>query len=339
MTSLVSNSRLALAAALLAAACSPSRDVPSSPASVSTTTELVRSTEVPDVRVTTGTVRASTVSTLSAKVLGNVTRVLVNEGDRVRAGQLLVQIDDRDVRAKTDQARAAWHAMDDAIASATAAVTGAEANANFAKATYDRFAVLRERGSVSPHEFEEVAARQTAAQADAERAKGERERLFAQRAQAGAGVAEAETFLSYTRVTSPTDGVITARFIDPGAQAAPGVPLVAVEGAGAYRVETTVDEELATRIHVGDRVLIDGAAARVSHIAPVDALTRSAFVKIDLPPQTAHRSGTFVHVSFSIGTRRSLIVPATAVVRHGQIASVFVVDDRGTARMRLVTLG
>jgi len=339
MMPLVSNSRLAFAAALLAAACSQSRDVTSNSRSVSAAAEIVRNSELPDIRVTTGTVRASTVSTLSAKILGNVTRVLVNEGDHVRAGQVLVEIDDRDMQAKSDQARAASRAMDEAIASASAAITAAEANAKFAKATYDRFAVLRERGSVSPHEFEEVAAKQIAMQADLERAKRERESLFAQRARAVAGVTEAETFVSYTRVTSPTDGVITARFIDAGAQAAPGVPLVAVEGAGGYRVETTVDEELASQIRVGDRVMIEGMAARVAHIAPIDASIRSALMKIDLPPQTALRSGTFVHVTLAIGTRRALIVPTAAVSRHGQIASVFVIDDRGTARMRLVTLG
>ena len=159
MMPLVSNSRLAFAAALLAAACSQSRDVTSNSRSVSAATEIVRNSELPDIRVTTGTVRASTVSTLSAKILGNVTRVLVNEGDHVRAGQVLVEIDDRDMQAKSDQARAASRAMDEAIASASAAITAAEANAKFAKATYDRFAVLRERGSVSPHEFDEVAAK------------------------------------------------------------------------------------------------------------------------------------------------------------------------------------
>jgi len=323
---------------IIAAACSQSQQ-PVTRTTVAAPVEEVRLAAVPDTRVTTGTVRAATASTLAAKVLGNVTRVLVSEGDHVRAGQVLVEIDDRDVRAKVDQAHAAARAADDAIAAANAAVTGAEANARFAEATYQRFAALRERGSVSPHEFEEVAAKRTGAQAELDRAKRGRDASIAQHAQSLAGAAEAETFLSYTEVRSPIDGIVSARFVDPGAQAAPGVPLVAVEDGREYRVETTVDEDLAQRIRPGDAVQVESIAAHVAHVASVDPQTRTALVKIELPASARLRSGTFVRVAFPIGTRQAIAVPTSAVVRSGELASVFVVDTQGIAHMRLVTTG
>ena len=80
--------------------------------------------------------------------------------------------------------------------------------------------------------------------------------------------------------------------------------------------------------------------ARVTSIVPVvDPLTRSALVKIELPQRSGLRSGTFVRVAFVVGSRDGITVPATAVTRRGELTSVYVVDNSGIARMRIVTLG
>ena len=327
MTSILSFDRRAVAvAAIVFAACGSDavRDA-AKPQTVNAPVEVVTSSTLPETRIATGTVRSATVSPLAAKVMGNVTRVLVVEGQRVRAGDLLVEIDDREGRAKTAQASAGTAQADQAIAAA-------QANANVMAATYKRFAALRERGSVSPQEFDEVTAKNSAAQAQLAQA-------LAARAQASAGLSEARTFLSYAQVRSPIAGVVTARMIDPGAQAGPGMPLVTVEDDAHYRVETTVDESIPVR--VGDRVTIEGRiAAKVTNVVPaVDPVTRSAMVKIDLPAGAGLRSGAFVRVAFTVGTRSGITVPAGAVGRRGQLTSVFVVDKSGVARLRLVTVG
>ena len=307
--------------------------------------EVVTSATLAETRIVAGTVRSKTVSPLAARVMGNVIRVLVSEGQHVRAGDLLVEIDDREGRAKTEQARAGSSEVDQAILGANAAVLAVEANAALADATYKRFAALRARASVSAQEFEEVAARKAGADAQLIQAKRGRDALLARRAQAHAGVSEAETFLSFSRVRSPISGIVTARMIDPGAQTAPGVPLLTVEDDSQYRVETTVDEELAGSVHAGDAVTIENAAAkpitaRVTNVVPaVDPGTRSALVKIDLPRHSGLRSGAFVHVAFTVGSRSGVTVPAAAITHRGELASVFVVGRDGIARMRLVTLG
>jgi len=318
--------RVFAAVAILAAACGSEPAQPTAVETVAAPVEIVRSATFADTRITTGTVRSSTVSPVAAKVMGNVTRVLVAEGQHVRRGDLLVEIDDREARAKTQEAGGGAAEVDQAIAAA-------QANADVMAATYKRFSALRERGSVSPQEFDEVAAKNTAAQAQLQQA-------IARRTQAEAGVAAASTFLSYSSVRSPIDGVVTARMIDPGAQAAPGMPLVTVEDDAHYRVETTIDEDLAARVRTGDLVRIDDRiAARVANIATVDAATRSAIVKVELPRGSGLRSGAFVRVAFTVGARNGITVPASAISRHGQLTSVFVLDPHDTARLRLVTLG
>ena len=327
MTSIFFFDRRAIAAtaAILAAACGR-QSPPVEEITVNAAVETVRPSLLADTRITTGTVRSATVSPLAAKVMGNVTRVLVSEGQRVRRGDLLVEIDDREFRARSEMAGGGAAEVDQAIAAA-------QANANVMAATTKRFMALRERGSVSPQEFDEVAAKNAAAQAQLEQA-------LAKRSQAVAGVSEAQTYLSYTNVRSPIDGVVTARMIDPGAQASPGMPLVTVEDDAHYRVETTVDENLAANVRPGDTVRVsDRISARVSNVAAVDPQTRSALVKIELPAGSGLRSGAFVRVAFTVGSRNGITVPATAVARRGQLTSVFVVGPQDTARLRLVTLG
>ncbi len=331
------------AAAILLAACG-GQTRHETAQSIAAPVEVVKTQTLAETLITTGTVRSTTVSPLSAKVMGNVTRVLVTEGQHVHAGEVLVEIDDREGVARSQQASGGASEVDQAVSGASAGVAAAQANADLASATYKRYAALRERGSVSPQEFEEVAARKTAADAQLDQARRGRDAMLARKSQARAGVAEAETFLSYSKVRSPIDGIVTARMIDPGAQAAPGMPLLTVEDDWHYRVETTVNEELAARVRAGDRVAIDDGThsitARVTSLVPVvDPATRSALVKIDLPRHSGLRSGAFVHVAFTVGSRQGITVPATAIAHRGELTSMYVVDDGGIARMRLITLG
>jgi len=112
-----------------------------------------------------------------------------------------------------------------------------------------------------------------------------------------------------------------------------------VEDNAHYRVETTVDESIPVRI--GDAVTVnDTIPAKVTTVVPsIDPATRSALVKIDLPPGSGLRSGSFVRVAFTVGSRSGITIPASAVARQGQLTSVFVVDKGSIARLRLVTVG
>jgi RND family efflux transporter MFP subunit len=192
---------------------------------------------------------------------------------------------------------------------------------------------LRPRGSASQQEYDEARARHLAAQA-------ELARLNASRTAARAAVTQAAAVLDYTIVRAPISGVITARFADPGAQAAPGVPLLAIEDEQAMRVDATVPEDL--DLQPGSRVVVeangDEVDARIVRIQPsVDSNARSALVQLELARPL--RAGSYVRVSFPVGQRTAIVVPATALVRRGQLTSVFAVGKDNVARMRLVTTG
>lgn len=312
------------------------------PLPVSAPTMVVRAEALPQTRSVAGTVRAVNVSTLSATSVGNVTRVLVREGDRVRAGQLLVEIDSRAARAQLDRAYAGRESIERAIDAATASVAAAQTNADLAATNLRRFTALLERGSISRSEYDQAKANADVAAAEVERARRGREQLIAQRAEAGAAGTVASVHVDDASIRSPFDAIVTARFVDPGAQAAPGVPLLAIESAGRFRVETAAPEDLLVR--AGDEALVEigkrTIRARVARVVPaLDASIRSATVHIDLPDDPSLRSGAFARVSFTTGQRRGISIPATAMRRQGGVVSVFVVDAKGIARLRLVTTG
>ena len=284
---------------------------------------VVARAPAPAFHTVAGTVKAETTSTLAANVVGTVVRVRVAEGDRVRAGDVLVEIDSREPRANADRARAGREEVESAI-------DAAAANAQLAEKTYRRFEALRARGSASQQELDEAKSRHTASQA-------ELARMVAKRGEARAAATQAETFLDYTTIRAPIDGVITGRFLDPGAQAGPGVPLVSIESESATRIDANVPDHVAVR--AGDVALVDGTIeARITHVQPsVDSGSRSALVKLELARPM--RAGTFVKVSFRTGVRDAISVPDAALVRRGQLTSVFVVGNDGVARMRIITMG
>jgi multidrug efflux system membrane fusion protein len=318
-------SKALLLTACVLAACTH-REKPAQRETVEAPVVAVEQVSLPAVHSVAGTVRSETASTLSANVVGTVVRVHVAEGDRVHSGDVLVEIESREPRAEVDRA----HAGRDEI---ERAIDAARANAQLAEATYKRYETLHERASASQQEYDEAKARSTAAQA-------ELDRLIAKRSDARAAATQAEAVLDFSRVRAPIDGVITARFIDPGAQAAPGVPLLTIESEAATRIDTNVPENVVVR--AGDRVVvIVGEAqitARVARVQPsVDPAARTALVKLQL--QKSLRAGTQVKVLFATGSRNVIAVPKTALVRRGQLTSVFVIGSDGVARMRLVTVG
>jgi multidrug efflux pump subunit AcrA (membrane-fusion protein) len=338
----IRSSSLILLTTLTAAACTRHSEPAEKTARASAPTTTVRAALINELRSVAGTVRAGTSSTLSAKVIGNVTRVLVREGDRVRAGQILIEIDSREASAQVERAHAGEASLDHALQGAEAGVAAARATADLAAVNLQRFERLNARGSVSRAEYDGAKATASVAAAELERAMRAHDQLVAQRQEARAAAAQASVFLDYSAVRAPADGLVTARFVDPGTQAAPGMPLLTVESESAYRVEATAPEGLA--VNVGDEAEIETGGgsyrARVSQVVPsLDPRIRSALVKIELPRDAPVRSGAFARVSFTIGQRRAIAVPRQAVSRHGDVATIFVVDEDNVARVRVVTTG
>lgn len=323
--------------------------------------EKVAPASIDDLYEATGTVRSKTSSAVSSRILGSIIAIRVHEGDRVRAGQTLVEIDSRDAATQVQnanagmrEASAALEEIDRNINAAQSAKAAAEANQALAASTFNRYKVLIERRSVSPQEFDEIQAKHRVADAEAERANrmlsslgAKKNQVLAKIDQAKADVAGAKVSASYSRVTSPISGIITAKHVEIGAMASPGMPLVTVEDDSHYRLEADVEESRIGRIQPNDQVQvrIDALgqveiAGRVSEIVPTsDPASRSHTVKIDLPAQPALRSGSYGKAIFAVGQKQAITIPQRAISERGQLVSVFVVDESGTARLRLIKTG
>jgi RND family efflux transporter MFP subunit len=312
-----------------------------------------------------GTVRSKTISVLSSKVLGRILFIHVREGDRVKVGQLLVEIDDREMKAQLEKSRAglkeAHYALDEiekAIRGGEAEKKAADARLELASSTLDRYKGLFERRSVSSQEFDEVQTKHTAAKADADLASERLQALLAKKNQiiaridqAKADTANAEAFLSHARILSPIDGIVTSKPADVGQMAAPGTtPLLSVEDESHYRLEALVEESRIGLIHLGDPVSVVFDAfgqkpmpGQVSEIVPtLDPASRSYIIKIDLrAPDSSplFRSGLFGKARFNTGTKKVLTVPVQSVLERGQLTFVYVVDPAKIAHMRLIQTG
>jgi RND family efflux transporter MFP subunit len=294
---------------------------------------VAQKTTVPDWLEAVGTVRAAQTSQLASQIMGNIVAIQAHEGERVESGQVLVMIDDAQLRAAAEQATAADLATQKDV-------SAAETELALARSTLQRYQQLYEKKSVSPQEFDEIKTR-------AQSAEARRDMARAALAQADAALAQARTALSYTRIRAPFAGIVSERKADPGTLASPGMPIVTLEDTRNYRLEVTVDESDVRLVHLGQSapVSIDALRSadivgRVVQIVPAaDPGSRSFLVKVELPKDAHLRSGLFGRAQFDRGERSVLLIPRSAVVERGQLQGVYVVDSEQIAGLHYVTLG
>ena len=287
----------------------------------------------PDYLEATGTVRPAQSAQLASQIMGTITSVNAHEGEAVRHGQVLITIDGAQPRAAYQSATAGLQASKQAVAAA-------DADYALADATMKRYQSLYDKQSVSPQEYDEVKTK-------LEAAKARRDAAQAGTAQAEAAVAESSTAVGFTKIRAPFDGLITAKLVDPGAMAAPGIPLLILEDPSRFRLEANVDESQIGLVKLGATVpvVIDSLggqeiAGKVVQIVPAaDPASRTFTVKIELPANPLIRSGVFGRAKFSHGERESMVVPQTALLQRGQLDAVYVVSKDGLATLRYVTLG
>ena len=301
--------------------------------------------ELPEAYEATGTVRARVTTTLSARTMGRISEIRVQPGDSVKAGQVVAVLDARDLETASRQAKAARAEAQDALPEVESAVAASQAQLELAEATYRRMKQLLDDKSITPQEFDEAQARLKTARANHEMSLSKRRQIDARIRQADEGVAQTELQASFAQVTAPFAGMVIERRAEQGMLASPGTSIVVVEQSGAYRLEASVDESKLGRIRVGMPVRVGLDAfdkqlpARVGEIVPaLDAGSHSFTVKIDLPGQPDLRSGLFGRAFFELGKRRTLVVPADALVTEGQVVRVYVAEN-GAAHGRLVTTG
>lgn len=317
--------------AILLSGCSHSTPPPQAPATARA--QLVRAVaaQEPESIRTTGTLHARETAVISAQVPGHIRQVLVAAGDRVRAGQLLVTLDDAAMQSALEQATAGETAVQKQQ-------MAAQTQASLAAQTLARYQILKDQKSVSPQEFDEVQKRSEAAQLQVAA-------YAAQSEQAKAAVTGARVQLGYTVLHAPFGGVVTARLADPGSLAAPGVPLLQIDRDGPLQVYTSVDESLIGSVRVGMKLSVNMEGAQpiegtVAEVVPAaDPASRSFLVKIDLPSSAGLRAGMYATAEVPGKSRAAILVPASAVIERGSLPCVYALDANGLAQLRYVTLG
>jgi RND family efflux transporter MFP subunit len=250
-----------------------------------------------------GTVRARTVTLVSSSVMGTLRELRVAVGSRVRAGEVIARLSAGEIEAKAEQARARL----------------AQAETNLRRA-------------------EELKARDALPSSSYDAALSERR-------VAQAALSEAQVMTGYTVIRAPLAGVVTEKRADVGDLALPGRPLLVIENADALRLEASLPEASASSVTVGQKlpVRIDALGrelvASVSEISPTaDPVSRGVAIKLDLPEDPALRPGMFGRLVLLTLDETVLTVPTHALVRHGQLETVFVARD-GKASLRLVRSG
>jgi RND family efflux transporter MFP subunit len=264
-----------------------------------------------------GTVRSATTSVISSRVMGMVTSLEVKEGDTVKKGQLLLTIDDRDAAER--------------VKAASMALEAAKQNLALAEITWKRYRSLYDQKALARQELDQVETQRNVAEAEYRRARAMSE--------------EARTYHAFTRVTAPGEGVVTAKRIDAGSMAAPGMPLLVIEGSGDEYVEVAVHEGLSGKIQAGApaTVKVDALGksmtGKVREVVPsVDPASRTFLVKVGLEGQDL-RPGLFVRVMVPVGKKQVIVVPEKAVVRRGELTGVYTVETGGLVTYRLIRTG
>jgi RND family efflux transporter MFP subunit len=277
-----------------------------------------------------GTVKPETSVVLAARIAGTITAMNVKEGDRVRKGQLLAQID-------SDETLAGASAAEAGVEEARRALDEAKSRKKLADATFARYQKLFVEQAVTKQEFE---IRQTEQEVAAQGVLRAESRLVQARESSRA----AAVMSGYSKLVSPLNGVVTAKSADRGATVFAGTPVIAIEEEGGYRLEVQAPEALKSLIRSGQgvEIALDGQQPRretISEIAPiVDPSSRTFTVKIRLASKAA-RSGMYGRAYFPTGTSQAILLPREAVVERGSLTSVWIVDNGNIARMRLVKPG
>jgi RND family efflux transporter MFP subunit len=281
-----------------------------------------------------GKIEAENSANLSTRMMGYVTKIHVQVGQKVNVGQLLVSINNTDLQAKKGQ-------VDASILQATAGY-------NNAKKDYDRFVNLFKQQSASQKELDDMTARYEMAKAGLEGAKQMRNEVMAQ--------------FSYSNITAPFAGVVTNTFVKEGDMANPGMPLVSVEGASRLQITAMVSENDISAIKKGMAVKVLVKSSNESLNGKVNEVSVSAkntggqyLVKINLNKTgTTVLSGMFVNVQFPIAntihpsdseqakqtkTNEKVLVPESTLIKQGQLTGIYTIGTGNIAILRWLRIG
>jgi HlyD family secretion protein len=295
-----------------------------------------------------GTVEARRAYAIGPTVAGRVARVLVDQGDVVKAGQLLAEMDPVDLESRQSASGASAARAEQLVAAAQAALAETVSRARLAQKSAERLADLRQKNFVSQeavdakaHEAAAARAAQESATAALAAAKDETRRAHYD--MAGLGQDRA-----HLRLTSPVDGVVSARQAEPGSTVVAGQAVLQVIDPATLWLRVRIDQGRSTGLAVDLPAAIVlrsqpsqelfGRVARVDLVGDAVTEERIANVAFErLPAQLA--IGELAEVTLRLPpVDKALSIPAAALTRQGNVLGVWRLID-GRTQFVAVTTG
>lgn len=287
------------------------------PSPVAEPTARVERIKLPRSESAVGTIRAVHETSIGSKLLGRVVEVNLKAGQQVKAGDVLVRIDDTELRARLQQANAA--------------VEAAEAARSQAAVDEERFRALVKSQAVSQQEYDNKATALRLATADLSRAQETAK--------------EAQATLEWATIRSPIDGMVIDKKVDAGDMATPGQVLVTLFDPKRMQLVASVRESLTRKLRPGQDigVRIEGldkeCSGTVSEIVPeAETASRTFQVKVTGPCPTGIYSGMFGRILIPLEEEQVLVIPRRALRKVGQLELVDVAEG-GRAVRRAIRTG
>ncbi len=296
----------------------PSTEPPlPSPGTAGSPVAEVRLVRRPRYETAVGTVRAVHEAAIASRLLAQVTEVRVKAGQPVSQGDILVRLDDSDLKARLKQAEAT--------------VVAAQSARDKTESDYQRALRLFRDRALSRGDVDHANSAWQTAAADLVRAQQ--------------AVREAKVLLDFTTVRAPLTGVVIDKRVEVGDTASPGQVLLTLLNPDRMQMIVSVRESLAQRLAVGQKVrgrleaLNRECEATISEIVPESrAASRSFTVKVIGPCPPGAYSGMFGRIYIPLDEEETVVVPAAAVRHIGQLDMVEVAERDGLRR-RSVQLG
>lgn len=243
-------------------------------------------------------------TTVGAQVAGRVLSVHADAGSTVVKGASLLRIDAREVAES---------------------VRAAEAQHQVARLNYERHQQLKAQNFVS--------------QAALDKAKADFDAAAANRS-------ATQATQSHANIVAPISGVVARRHVQPGDMAMPGQALFTIYRPGALRVLATVPQHQLSAVRLAKAATVDFPelgktvqATSIQVLPTADASTHVTSVRVNLPDLPALVPGLFARVHFLTGEAEKLSLPASVIVRRGEVAAVYVQRPDQGLSLRQLRLG
>ena len=271
-----------------------------------------------------------------ARANGYVARWLVDLGDKVKADQLLLEIETPEINQELSQARAT-------LAKARAAKAQAEAGGVLSKSRFDRTGKLVDAGVASQAELEQTQAESSVGEANINVAQAAIEAELA-------NIRRLVDVQRFSKVTAPFAGTITARNVERGSLVTAGnaTPLFRLAATEIVRVYVQVPQDVAASVSVGATTKVtvreltgqtfEGKVARTAGV--LDSVTRTLNTEIRVPnPDGKLMSGMYAEVQLSLSAPRPVFeIPATALLNDAQGLRVAIVTANDTLHLQPISI-